>query len=75
MANTAFQNVDDEVLAAVEARKAVLEAYRHARLIPEGEPGFVAGAVPEQFGTWVEVTQAEFDALTPREGVLYAIVG
>lgn len=65
MANTAFQNVDDEVLAAVQARKAVLEEYRLSVL---------AGENPETYGHWVEVTEAEYAALTPREGVLYAIV-
>lgn len=67
MADTAFQNVDDEVLAAVQARKEVLEAYRLSVL---------AGAEPEPFGVWVEVTQAEYNALgdAKREGVLYAIV-
>lgn len=67
MADTAFQNVDDEVLAAVQARKEVLEAYRQSVL---------AGTEPEPFNTWVELTQAEYDALgdAKREGVLYAIV-
>lgn len=67
MADTAFQNVDDEVLAAVQARKVVLEAYRAS---------VNAGTEPGEFDKWIELTQAEYDALgsARREGVLYAIV-
>lgn len=67
MANTAFQNVDDELAEAVAARNDVVEAHRQSVL---------AGTEPEPYTTWVEVTQAEYDALgdAKREGVLYAIV-
>ena len=68
MADTAFQNVDDEMLAAVAARKVVLENYRLA---------VNAGTEPGEYDKWIELTQAEYDALgsARREGVLYAIVG
>lgn len=67
MADTAFQNVDDELAAAVAARNAVIEAHRL---------NVLAGTEPEPYTTWVELTEAEYAALgdARREGVLYAIV-